>query len=62
VFAELAADLTMLLDSGGKVTFQSPSIQTSLGLAPEASLGRHVLELVVSRKTVLAWPIRFARL
>jgi len=47
VFAELAADLTMLLDSGGKITFQSPSIQASLGLAPEASLGRHVLELVV---------------
>ena len=47
VFAEMAADLTMLLDSGGKVTFQSPSIQVSLGLAPEASLGRHVLELVV---------------
>jgi len=24
VFAELAADLTMLLDAGGKITFQSP--------------------------------------
>ncbi|HEX4586337.1 MAG TPA: EAL domain-containing protein [Burkholderiaceae bacterium] len=47
VFAELAADLTMLLDEGGKITFQSPSIQASLGMAPEASLGRHVLELVV---------------
>jgi diguanylate cyclase (GGDEF)-like protein/PAS domain S-box-containing protein len=47
VFAEMAADLTMLLDAGGKITFQSPSIQTSLGLAPEASLGRHVLELVI---------------
>ncbi|HWY72085.1 MAG TPA: EAL domain-containing protein [Burkholderiaceae bacterium] len=47
VFAELAADLTMLLDAGGKITFQSPSIQASLGLAPEASLGRNVLELAV---------------
>jgi diguanylate cyclase (GGDEF)-like protein/PAS domain S-box-containing protein len=47
VFAELAADLTMLLDAGGKITFQSPSIQASLGLAPEESLGRNVLELVV---------------
>jgi len=47
VFAEMAADLTMLLDAGGKITFQSPSIQASLGLNPETSLGRHVLELVV---------------
>ena len=47
VFAELAADLTMLLDAGGKITYQSPSIQATLGLAPEASLERHVLELVI---------------
>lgn len=47
VFAEMAADLTMLLDGGGKIIFQSPAIQTSLGHAPEASLGRNVLELVV---------------
>jgi diguanylate cyclase (GGDEF)-like protein/PAS domain S-box-containing protein len=47
VFAELAADLTMLLDSSGKITFQSPSIRPTLGLAPEATLGRYALELVV---------------
>jgi diguanylate cyclase (GGDEF)-like protein/PAS domain S-box-containing protein len=47
VFSELAADLTMLLDAGGKILFQSPSIRAALGLEPEASLGRHVLELVV---------------
>jgi diguanylate cyclase (GGDEF)-like protein/PAS domain S-box-containing protein len=61
VFAELAADLTMLLDSNGKITFQSPSIQASLGLAPEASLGRHVLELVVEQdRARLAEAIRAA--
>ena len=61
VFAELAADLTMLLDSGGKITFQSPSIQATLGLAPEASLGRNVLELVVEEdRARLADAIRAA--
>jgi diguanylate cyclase (GGDEF)-like protein/PAS domain S-box-containing protein len=61
VFAELAADLTMLLDSGGKITFQSPSIQTTLGLAPEASVGRHVLELVIEEdRARLADAIRAA--
>ncbi len=61
VFAELAADLTMLLDAGGKITFQSPSIQAALGLAPEASLGRHVLELVVEEdRARLADAIRAA--
>jgi diguanylate cyclase (GGDEF)-like protein/PAS domain S-box-containing protein len=61
VFAELAADLTMLLDSGGKITYQSPAIQASLGLAPEASLGRHVLELVVEEdRERLAEAIRAA--
>jgi diguanylate cyclase (GGDEF)-like protein/PAS domain S-box-containing protein len=61
VFAELAADLTMLLDSSGRITFQSPSIQTSLGLSPEASLGRHVLELVIEEdRPRLAEVIRIA--
>jgi len=61
VFAELAADLTMLLDSGGRITFQSPSIQASLGLAPEASLGQHVLELVIEEdRARLAEAIRAA--
>jgi diguanylate cyclase (GGDEF)-like protein/PAS domain S-box-containing protein len=61
VFAELAADLTMLLDQGGKITFQSPSIQTSLGLSPEASVGRHVLELVIEEdRPRLAEAIRAA--
>jgi diguanylate cyclase (GGDEF)-like protein/PAS domain S-box-containing protein len=61
VFAELAADLTMLLDAGGKITFQSPSIQATLGLAPEASLERNVLELVIEGdRTRLADAIRAA--
>ena len=61
VFAELAADLTMLLDSSGRITFQSPSIQTSLGLSPEASLGRHVLELAIEEdRPRLAEVIRIA--
>jgi diguanylate cyclase (GGDEF)-like protein/PAS domain S-box-containing protein len=61
VFAELAADLTMLLDSSGRITFQSPAIQTSLGLTPEASLGRHVLELVIEEdRARLAEAIRGA--
>jgi diguanylate cyclase (GGDEF)-like protein/PAS domain S-box-containing protein len=61
VFAELAADLTMLLDAGGKITFQSPSIQTTLGLTPEASVGRNVLELVVEEdRARLADAIRAA--
>jgi len=46
-FAELAADLTMLLDSSGRITYQSPSIRDCLGLAPEATLGRPAVELVV---------------
>jgi len=47
VFAELAADLTMLLDSSGRIAYQAPSIRDCLGLAPEATLGRQAIELVV---------------
>jgi len=63
VFAELAADLTMLLDSNGKITFQSPSIQASLGLGARGEAWDGiVLELVVEqdRGARLAEAIRAA--
>ena len=42
---EQAADLTTVVDTGGAIIYQSPSVQRLLGFAPTALLGRALTEL-----------------